>query len=226
MNNIKIEITVLLILITSFAYAGTSAELTHDSELNDIANYTESPGYDNDNYTTSVDYDAETDYPFNDLPFEFKPFMKDFNLQPQSINYQDSKGQTLLMMIAAQDNQKRIMQFTLEQLLANPNVKNRQGQTALHFAVMSGKTFVVKSLLQHNALIDVQDHEGKTPLYCAVEKNYVGIANLLLQQGADRRLGIFETGELPQDKASTPAMRMVFSNNPTDKDSNSLKFYL
>ena len=157
----------------------------------------------------SVDYDAENDYKFDERDF----MHRDLNVQPQSINYQDKQGKSLLMMIASKDEHKRIMKFALEQLFANPNLQDRKGRTALHYAAASGNLMMVKLLLQHDAKLDVQDYEGKTPLYFAADGNDVEIANLLLQQGAERNLGIFETGALPVDQAHTAAMKYVFKNN-------------
>lgn len=212
MKNFKIKSIVFygIILSMSFCYPDVR-ELTHDSELKDMADYALNPRYDNDNFAPSVDYDAENDYKFDD-----KPYRKNVNFlqnQTVSINYQDTKGQNLLMLLAEKDEHNKIMKFALEQLSADPNLQNRKGQTGLHLAVSAGNIFMIKLLLQHNALLDIQDHEGKTPLFCAVEKNHVEIANLLLQAGANRKLGLFEDGELPQEKAHSLAMRAVFKEN-------------
>ena len=161
----------------------------------------------------SVDYDAEDDYEFD----EHNYITKDLHLKSRDINYQDKQGKNLLMMIALKEDQKKIMKFALEQLIANPNLQDHKGRTALHDAVMSGNLLLVKMLLQHGAKINVQDYEGITPLYLATQGNNVEIANLLLQQGANRDLGIFETGALPIDRAKTPAMRQVFKNNSVMK---------
>ena len=199
----------LMVLVTT-CYADVR-ELTHDSELKDMADYALNPRYDDDSFAPSVDYDAENDYKFDD-----RPYRKNINSvqnQATSINYQDNKGQTLLMLLAEKDEHNKIMKFALEQLSADSNLQNRKGQTALHFAVIAGNIFMVKLLLQHNSLLDIQDHEGKTPLFCAVEKNHVEIADLLLQAGANRKLGLFENGEAPQEKAHSLAMRAVFKEN-------------
>jgi len=188
-------------------------ELTHDSELKDIADYALNPSYDNNNLAPVVDYDAENDYKFDDTSYR-----KNINFlqnKTTSINYQDNKGQTLLMLLAERDEHNKIMKFALEKLFADLNLQNRKGQTALHFAVLAGNIFMVKLLLQYNALLDIQDHEGKTPLFYAVEKNHVEIAELLLQAGANRQLGLFENEELPQDKAHSLAMRAVFKQKHT-----------
>ena len=157
----------------------------------------------------SVDYDAENDYEFDENNY----IAKDLSLESRQINYQDKQGKSLLMMIAAKEDPKKMMKFVLEQLLANPNLQDRKGQTALHYAVISGNLFLVTMLLQHGAKINMQDYEGQTPLYLAAQGNNVQITNLLLQQGANKKLAVFETGALPIDRAKTSAMRQLFKNN-------------
>jgi len=41
---------------------------------------------------------------------------------------------------------------------------DRQGQTTLFFAAESGRTAVVKYLLEHGAKVDVKDDMGRTPI--------------------------------------------------------------
>ena len=201
-NYIKFMVFFLLAIMKNISFA--------DAPINDMA-IDSSPVIDmsvlEDNLAQaqSVDYDAETDYEF------IQPTnIKDLNLQPCNINYQDKDGRTLLMLLAGKDSQKQILKFTLEQLLASPNIQDHKGRTALHFATDSGDLFLVKLLLQHGANVNAQDFEGKTPLYYGVEKNHVQIVSLLLDQGANKKIGIFENGTLPQDICKTLAMKNLF----------------
>lgn len=160
---------------------------------------------DNFAQASSVDYDAETDYEFTE-----PTYLKDLNLKPCNIDYQDKDGKTLLMLIASRNSQHQILKFSLEKLVASPNLQDRQGKTALHYAVMAGDIFFVNILLLHGALIDMQDHEGKTPLYYSVENNHVPITDLLIDKGANKKIGTFENGTLPEDICRSQAMRSIF----------------
>jgi ankyrin repeat protein len=199
---IKFTVLCLIAVVPTIFFA--------DAPINDMA-VDSRPALDmsmlEDNFAQapSVDYDAENDYEFTQ-----PTYLKDINLQPFNIDHQDKDGRTLLMLIAGKDSHKHILKFTLEQLLANPNLQDRQGRTALHFATESGDLFFVKLLLQHGANINAQDHEGKTPLYYGVEKNHVQIVSLLLDQGANKKIGINEDGTLPQDICKTQAMKNLF----------------
>ncbi|AVP87990.1 hypothetical protein phytr_10620 [Candidatus Phycorickettsia trachydisci] len=62
-----------------------------------------------------------------------------------------------------------------------------QDNTALlHQAIRKGDYIKIKELLQERKIdIDAEDAFGMRPLYKAVLKNYVNIAKILLEQGAD-----------------------------------------
>lgn len=151
--------------------------------------------------TSSVDYDAENDYDFTE-----PAYFQDFKPRSSDIQMQDKQGKNLIMLIAGKDSHKHLMQFIVENLRTDLQAQDRQGRSALHYAVISGDLSMVKMLLQHGALLDTQDHEGKTPLYYAVEKNHVRIVDFLVSNGADKKLGVFEDGALPQDMCKTQAM--------------------
>lgn len=69
---------------------------------------------------------------------------------------------------------------------AIPNGRSFAGSTALHFAVASfGGCHYIKLLLSNGANVDSIDHLGRTPLHIAAEKNYHGIAHLLIEYGAN-----------------------------------------
>ena len=76
----------------------------------------------------------------------------------------------------------------------NANIK---GETTLHFAAGTGHVDTVEILIDVNIELDAQDREGLTPLMIALQndekknkehdekKNYQGVANLLIEKGAD-----------------------------------------
>ena len=61
----------------------------------------------------------------------------------------------------------------------NINAQNNLGTTALTFATMYNKEKSVRLLLDHGASTSITDHEGKTALHYALEKDYISIVSLL-----------------------------------------------
>jgi hypothetical protein len=66
---------------------------------------------------------------------------------------------------------------------ANPNLRNRQGETPLHQAVCSSVT-LTKLLLENDADPNVQQQDGDTPLHAAAFRGDAAITRLLLVHGA------------------------------------------
>jgi len=67
------------------------------------------------------------------------------------------------------------------------HVNHRSNTTqvsALGDAALRGHAQVVRLLLQHRALVDVQRTDGKTPLHCAAEQGHSQCVALLLEAGA------------------------------------------
>ena len=58
--------------------------------------------------------------------------------------------------------------------------------TALHHGVEHGSC--VALLLEEDALVDAQDHDGRTPLWYAVSDGYRESAEILLAHGANPHL--------------------------------------
>ena len=59
------------------------------------------------------------------------------------------------------------------------------GNTALMFAVKSGKKEAVEYLLKQKATVDHVNNLGLTPLHLAVRKNSQDMVRVLLEYGAD-----------------------------------------
>ena len=68
---------------------------------------------------------------------------------------------------------------------ANPNAKDRYGNTPLHVAAAWGYADVVKMLLDHYAYVNARDNSGATPLHRAAAYGRADIARLLLEHGAN-----------------------------------------
>lgn len=96
----------------------------------------------------------------------------------------------------------------------NPNQREpTSGWTLLHYAVENGNLEAINCLVNNGADLDIQDHNGWTPLHlavdadidCLIQNNEKALAlptvNLLLELGADPTI-INMDGETPRDIAA------------------------
>lgn len=77
---------------------------------------------------------------------------------------------------------------SLGQLLrsgANPNARDAEGMTALHYAAYQGNMDAAKLLAAAQADLNAKDSLGLTPLHAAAFEGRAHVANYLLQRGAD-----------------------------------------
>lgn len=67
----------------------------------------------------------------------------------------------------------------------NPNVRDRDGRTALSWAAEMGYRDVAQVLLEFRSEVDARDNLGRTPLIYAAMKGHAGLVELLLAHDAD-----------------------------------------
>lgn len=68
---------------------------------------------------------------------------------------------------------------------ADPNIRNKKGETPLQLATTLRFTDGVEALLKGGASVNVSDQTGETPLITAVHADNVALVRLLLEKGAD-----------------------------------------
>jgi ankyrin repeat protein len=68
---------------------------------------------------------------------------------------------------------------------ADPNVKDLDGHTPLHYAAEQCRADIAELLLKHGADPNARDNHGKTPLHRAVWERCGAVVELLLRHGAD-----------------------------------------
>jgi len=95
------------------------------------------------------------------------------------VNSVDPAGSTLLH-IAARDGNDKLASELLKRH-ANPDVRNRVGDTPLMLAAYSGKQGAAETLIAAGAQID---HDGWTPLHYAVFAEKPAMVTFLLGKGA------------------------------------------
>lgn len=84
----------------------------------------------------------------------------------------------------------------------NPNAVDRDGDSALDWAITFNHTQIVKSLLNRKADANARNPKGKTPLHRALETNNMASFKLLLAAKADVTL-TNARGETPRQYAES-----------------------
>ena len=89
-----------------------------------------------------------------------------------------------LVAIAAKHNNIKMCQLLL-QANAPIDIKDKQGNSAIIYAVLHSNLALIKMLLQHSANVNIQTHSGDAPLHIASIKNNVTVFELLLRHKAN-----------------------------------------
>lgn len=105
--------------------------------------------------------------------------------------------------LAASENEGQSHFGAIEMLLKNnadPNKKDRRGQTVLHIAAEQGNAQIIEILVSYKADVNVADDNDCTPLHLAASKNigesHFDAIETLLKNNADF-LTVDKTGKLP-----------------------------
>ncbi|KAH9493021.1 hypothetical protein Btru_022951 [Bulinus truncatus] len=101
-----------------------------------------------------------------------------------NIEDRDFKERTVLILASRLEFYERTITFLLESG-ADPNNVDKDGKTALHYAVSSNHSKNVETLLNFTANVNKQCHLGMTCLHVASKKGSIEIVKILLEHGAD-----------------------------------------
>ncbi|KAL8944464.1 MAG: hypothetical protein Q9211_000561 [Gyalolechia sp. 1 TL-2023] len=96
------------------------------------------------------------------------------------IDSQDGSGWTPLMIASSLKEGDALVDLLLGKD-ADVNMKNYNGQTALHLCASKNNLDVARKLLSHKATARVKDKRGQLPLHRAAAVGSVPMVNLLLQ---------------------------------------------
>jgi hypothetical protein len=142
----------------------------------------------------------------SELPLLFTTisFCKNFNVvkllvkNGANVNSTNSHGDTIIMDILHDNdiNNKDInnILFFIQKNI-NINAKNSNGDTALiiifknQYAEIEDKIKGIELCINNGADINVKNNDGKTALFYACKQNKLNIVKLLLEKGADPRIG-------------------------------------
>ena len=98
----------------------------------------------------------------------------------------------------------------LVKLGCNVNIKNRNGQTALHYAVYSALPEQVKTLLESGADPSIADHIGRTPLHKSMFNRDFKVAEILLEYSKSPCI-VDHLGRIPLHYAATSEKPEIIS---------------
>lgn len=89
------------------------------------------------------------------------------------------------LMLAIFDKNYARVKKILNDEISDIDYQNKDGQTALHYAVLYGSYPITKFLLQAGAEVDCMDHLNRTPLHLAAQNDNVRIVQLLIEYDAN-----------------------------------------
>lgn len=113
-------------------------------------------------------------------------FLKQSAAAILNLNAADNDKVTPLLGAVQSGNQK-LVQLLLTQTGIDPNTANDEG-TPLHMAIKADNNAMGNVILKYAKTplqVDAQDTQGHTPLFTAVARGNMGMANMLLAHGAD-----------------------------------------
>ncbi|PSN51181.1 hypothetical protein C0J52_06045 [Blattella germanica] len=110
-----------------------------------------------------------------DLPNILK-LLQEFGCDINGCDYEQG---TPLIKAIKWGNEK--MAITLLEYGANPNVKDKHGNSAIHYAIQGNLSNTLELLLQHNCDIDAANNQGETPLIKSLTRRNEQMAMHLLQ---------------------------------------------
>ena len=95
------------------------------------------------------------------------------------VNHTDNNGNTALLLHTDRHCNKDVVK-ELIRAGADINAKNKDGNTALHFALKNGNIDVSRFLVKKGADYQAVNNKGETPMEIAVEKGYETVLELMM----------------------------------------------
>ncbi|KAL2424678.1 hypothetical protein ABEF91_001090 [Exophiala dermatitidis] len=128
--------------------------------------------------------------------------------------WRDKNGRTHLSR-ACNNNDLATVKIKLAERPEDLNQADNAGNTPLQIAALEGFTDIVKFLLENKCEVNTRNIDKETPLIDAVENGHVEVVRLLLQHGANPRLGNAKGDEpyelVPQDDENYEEIRRLLA---------------
>ncbi|XP_053200811.1 arfGAP with SH3 domain, ANK repeat and PH domain-containing protein-like isoform X2 [Panonychus citri] len=118
-------------------------------------------------------------------------FVEGGNLNWTLPSFTGNSEASLHIAISREDGTSLHIIDFLAQNNADLNIKNRQGNTPLHYCVLHNQSECMKILLRCGANPSIKNNEGKTPLQLAKEKELSNLIELLEHANANKK-NLFE----------------------------------
>lgn len=112
----------------------------------------------------------------------------------------DFKEDEALLAAAATGDDDKLLSILVSGGSVDVNRQDDEGMTALHYASDRGHLYLVKTLLQYGANINIRCNEGNTPLMYAIICEHEELVRYLLGEGA----GLWVLNKDGQDAFSLP----------------------
>ncbi|KAL9111429.1 MAG: hypothetical protein Q9227_004106 [Pyrenula ochraceoflavens] len=133
----------------------------------------------------------------------------------QHRKHRDQNGRTWLARACANDELEQARAY-YDERPTDLNLADNAGNTPLQIASLSGFTNIVRFLLSKGCEVDTKNIDNDTPLIDAVENCHVDVIKLLLNSGANPRLGNGKGDEpselVPEDAENYNQIRNLITN--------------
>lgn len=108
-------------------------------------------------------------------------------LNPYLLNIKDRVGWTLFMFLCADEHGTQLIQYLFNrsdfhQSLINPNIQDKEGNTALHHVCNFNRIDTVNIIMELPSInANIRNGFGTTPLHWAINKGHGGVVTRLLE---------------------------------------------
>ncbi|XP_012547580.2 ankyrin repeat and SOCS box protein 3 isoform X1 [Bombyx mori] len=124
------------------------------------------------------------------------------------------EGHTALYLACRNQASPQTVKYLLENVEDIANYGSTESVTPLHVVSGQGNLEIMQLLIEHGALIDVQDYDGDTPLHDAVLETKFEAVSLLLHAGASPEIpnepGSFTPFHLACSKGCFETMKAIY----------------
>lgn len=137
------------------------------------------------------------------------------------IDARDSEDKTALHKAASIGGKAQQVMEAILNGQPDPNIQDKDGKTALHYAVASENGYsIIKALLKYQANPIIEDNKGQTTLHLAAIYGNEVIIQLLLQQGIVNVNAKDKDGQTPLHLAARYAKSEVIALLANEGDAN------